>query len=108
MKESTGVSGMVMAKPKVVRAPKKRSIVRPVAASVNAVETWAADEVGSSSSWAAVWAERRRMVRQRGRRAPVVGLIAMFGNQMADESVYLEQDRKIGQEKVDSFFRKKI
>lgn len=83
MKESTGVSGIVIAKPKVVRAPKKRSMVRPVVASVKAVETWAADEVGSSSSWAAVLTERRSRIRQRGRYRPMSGVLAMLDYDLA-------------------------
>lgn len=83
MKESTGVSGMVIAKPNVVRAPKKRSMVRPVVASVKAVETWAADEVGSSSSWATVITERRNRIRQRGRHRPISGVLAMLDYDLA-------------------------
>lgn len=87
-------AGMAMAKPKVVRAPKKRSIVRPVIWSTKGSESWEMEEVASS---ACVEVDRRNAERVRRRMSKArMGLMpryegcCSFENAMVASTVCLE------------------
>jgi hypothetical protein len=69
MKEEEAVDccGRASAMPNCVRAPKKRSMARPVRGSVKGSLNCEAEEVGSSSSWA--WVVGVEVVRRRRGRA---------------------------------------
>lgn len=74
---ATGAAGgRARANPNCVRAPKKRSIVRPVVWSTKGAETCEAEDVGSSESCAVesvVRMHARKMVRDSWRKDVIVG-----------------------------------